>query len=416
MTATLRSFTSSLRARIMLLVVLSTVPVFVLMLFNADELRHESANEASAEALRVSRLAADQQERVIEGTRHLLLALAPSGALRTSNTELCNALTARVLTESPSYANIGAVNVRGETFCSALPVTAPANVADRSWFRRALATGGLGVGEYQLEPATNRASINVGYPFRDADGAVRGVVFAALDLAWLSTAADGLDLTAGSVLTVTDRDGTVLMRYPNDDDWLGRRLPAGDLPPALFSGSGHGTAIVSPSGGAANLIGFATVNGLGEGVESVILSVPAAQAFAKVDDLLRRNLATLTLGAALVVALAWGFSEKLVLQRVKALAVAAGRLAAGELTTRTGLAHGSDELGNLARSFDEMADSLQTLHDDLEQRVHQRTMELEESNARLALVNRDLEEQISERKGAEAALDRQNAVLAAVMR
>ncbi|HWX20282.1 MAG TPA: ATP-binding protein [Candidatus Binatia bacterium] len=67
----------------------------------------------------------------------------------------------------------------------------------------------------------------------------------------------------------------------------------------------------------------------------------------------------LALGAA------WFGGERFILRQVRMLYKAARQLAAGDLTSRTGLAHETGELGDLARTFDAMAVSL-------EQRVRER--------------------------------------------
>jgi signal transduction histidine kinase len=67
----------------------------------------------------------------------------------------------------------------------------------------------------------------------------------------------------------------------------------------------------------------------------------------------------LALVGGLVVAAATLGAELFVLRRVRSLVQATERLAAGDLTARSGLPHGPDELGQLGRSFDEMATALQ---------------------------------------------------------
>jgi signal transduction histidine kinase len=67
----------------------------------------------------------------------------------------------------------------------------------------------------------------------------------------------------------------------------------------------------------------------------------------------------LALVAGLVVASAALGAEVFVLRQVKSLVGATRRLAAGDLTARSGLPYGRDELGELGRSFDDMATALE---------------------------------------------------------
>src|SRR5438132_13795812 len=61
----------------------------------------------------------------------------------------------------------------------------------------------------------------------------------------------------------------------------------------------------------------------------------------------------LALGAA------WFGGERFIMRQVRVLSRAARGLAAGDLTTRTGLGRESGELGELARTFDSLAEKLQ---------------------------------------------------------
>src|SRR6185503_2089539 len=64
--------------------------------------------------------------------------------------------------------------------------------------------------------------------------------------------------------------------------------------------------------------------------------------------------------ALLIMGVAWVGGERLVMRPVKMLTAAAQHLGKGELDARTGLPQGDDELGQLARVFDNMADSIQS--------------------------------------------------------
>ena len=78
---------------------------------------------------------------------------------------------------------------------------------------------------------------------------------------------------------------------------------------------------------------------------------------------------------------AWFGGEHFILRQVRALSEAAQRIAEGDLTARTGLKTTEDELGQLAKIFDSMAESLQ-------QRINER------ENAEKNLLNRALQQTV----------------------
>ena len=67
---------------------------------------------------------------------------------------------------------------------------------------------------------------------------------------------------------------------------------------------------------------------------------------------------SLTIGL-LALAAAWFGGEHFIMRQVRPLSKAAKQLEAGDLSSRTGLRDHSDELGQLAETFDRMAEALQ---------------------------------------------------------
>ena len=129
----------------------------------------------------------------------------------------------------PRYANLGVIKTNGDVAASALPLTNTVNLADRSFFQRALATRDLSIGDYQVGRITGKPSFNLGYPVFDPSGQVQAVVFAALDLDWVngSDYALQMQLPQGATWTKIDGKGTILVRYPAPEKWLVGRTSAG---------------------------------------------------------------------------------------------------------------------------------------------------------------------------------------------
>ena len=82
-----------------------------------------------------------------------------------------------------------------------------------------------------------------------------------------------------------------------------------------------------------------------------ILGIPRRVLFAQGNRALIRDLGWIGIAASLALALGWVGSNFLVVRPVKALVRASARLATGDLSARTGLRHGKDELGQLTRTL-----------------------------------------------------------------
>ena len=91
-------------------------------------------------------------------------------------------------------------------------MTVPVNAADRAWFQRAVQSRAFAIGDYQIGRITHKATVNFGYPLLNQAGKLQGVVFAALDLAWINQLATQAQLPEGSTFSLIDRNGTRLGR------------------------------------------------------------------------------------------------------------------------------------------------------------------------------------------------------------
>lgn len=382
---------ASLRVRLLLLVLLAVVPALALTLYTHLEERRRAAAQVQDEALRLARLISADHERLIEGARQLLVTLARLPAVRGRDPAACSALFAMLLKQYPLYANLGATRADGNIVCSALPLTQPINAADRAWFQRAVQTRQVAVGEYQIGRITKKATVNFGYPILDEAGRVRAVVFAALDLAWLNELAAQAQLPPGSMLTVIDRKGTTLVRYPDQAKWIGMSMPESRIVKAILAHQGVGTAEAPGADGSPRLFSFAPLGRTPQGADAYVsIGIPTAVAFADADRTLVRNLAGLALVAVLALVAAWVGGDLFILRHVQALVRATKRLSAGDLRARTGPPYGKGELSHLARAFDEMAESLERAEGRrrLEEELRRKNYELEQQNRSIQEANR----------------------------
>jgi signal transduction histidine kinase len=384
-------FLASLRIRLLLLVLLAVIPALALTLYTNLEERQLRKALVQEHAMRLSRLVSADHERLVEDTRRLLVALARLPAVRDRNLAACNALLGDLLAKRSSYSNLGVIGADGDVICSALPMTGQVYAGDRVYFRRAIETRDFAIGEYQIGRITGKASLVFGYPVLDDAGHVRAVIFAALDLAWLNELASQAGLPPGSMLTVIDRKGTILSRYPDDDKWVGKLMPEPLVLNAILTQQGNGTIDAPGADGIARLFSFAPFGGAAQNVDAYVsVGIPAAVAFAGVNRILARHLAMLGLVAGLALAAAWVGGNLFILRQIQALVGATKRVAAGELGVRTGLPHGQGELGQLAGAFDQMAESLDLAHEQRlqEEELRRKNYQLEQQNLAIAEANR----------------------------
>ena len=357
----------SLRARLLMLVFFALLPAVGVSLYSAFEQRRVAAIGAEQDALRIVRLAAGSQERLIEGARQLLLTLAYLPELKWGEPAECNAILSKLLEGHRLYANIAVTDRKGMVFASAIPISQPVFSGDRAWFRRVMETKDFSVGDFQIGRITKVATLNFAYPILDSEGQVDRVVFAALDLAWMNQLATEANLPAGAVIALIDPKGVVLARYPDKENLMGRVFSDTPLLRKIMERGAEGTAKLPGLDGVLRLNAFIPLRGGSkQGGSYVNVGIPESIAFASAHRMLVRNLVVLGTVVAFSLAAAWIIGNVFFMARVRDLLRATKQLSAGDLRARTTIDYSEGELGQLAHSFDEMAETLERRNEERE--------------------------------------------------
>ena len=350
---------SSLRIRLLVLVLLAALPAIAVIIHGGMENRREVASAAELNAARFASSAARAQSRLINSTRQLLILVSRLPQLRGLDAGECSRFLADLLGQDDTYANFGVILPNGQLFCSALPFSKPLDLSDREYFQLARTTRSFSVGPYMIGRVTHAASINMGYPIMD-HGQVKAVLFAALPLTWLSQHLAAAHLPEGTVAAVFGPGQRVLARYPNDSSWAGRDAHGTELQRAIRRKGGTGTARVRGLDGVERLYAF---NQLyvwpNNDALSFAVGIPTDTAYAAANAVLKQNLLVLLGTVALTLMLAWWGGKRFVLQPIEALLTATRRITNGELEARAPVGRGSDELSQLAGAFNRMAQALQ---------------------------------------------------------
>jgi len=357
-----RLFRSSLRSRLLLLVLLALLPALALILVTAWEQRQLAAVDAQESALRLSRLAASNQERLIEGARSLLIGLAQVPAAQPGKAGPCGPLLTDLRKRFPVYVNLSMAGPTGDITCSAVPLRAAVNVADQSYFLRARATHDFVVSGYVLEPVTGSPALILAWPALGPTGEVRSVLFASLDLGWIHQLAERARLPLGSSFVVTDASGIVLAGYPESERSVGQPMPESEVTQAIRAQQSEAKITVeSLNGRNARLFAFTAVGG-GPPADRLYVSVGISRAmvFTEADRTLVRNLLSLGLVGAVALGVAAIVGHLLIIRRLRDVVRTAELVRAGDLSARAEV-DGTDEIAVMGRAFNNMAERLSAM-------------------------------------------------------
>lgn len=154
---------SSLRSRLILLVLLAMVPALGLELYTTSEQRRLEIKQVQSETKVLTQLAASDQEQLIEGVRQLLIAIAQLPQVRNQDPVACNQLMADLQTQYSFYTTLGVTNNTGEVTCQA-SLSPEVGITDQTYYQRALQSKSFSVGSYQKGRGQGKALLYFGYP------------------------------------------------------------------------------------------------------------------------------------------------------------------------------------------------------------------------------------------------------------
>ncbi|MGN6388807.1 MAG: diguanylate cyclase domain-containing protein, partial [Burkholderiaceae bacterium] len=377
-----RALSDSLRGRLLLLVVFAMVPVTLLTVHSGWRDRQETVRAAEENLQRVTNLAAANEARLIEGARQFLTALASVPDVLAGEAS-CRAYLASLLHKSDGYADFGVINLNGDVICSAAPLGSMTSLHDSRDFRRAVAERKFIVGGHVADRASGKPTVRFMYPVLDEAGDALAVVFAALDLDSLDQFVSDIDLPPNGELITTDGNGIIISQRPGAETAIGHMVPA-----PLYDGMvkvGFGTTEWTGRDDVRRLNAFASVGAPGETAFKVTVGIPSADIVAAASQAQRSKLLGLLLVTVAALLAAWFVSDIVVLRRVKMLVRAADAIAAGNLHTATGIPYGTDEIGQLARRFDAMIESLRQY--DLESHYDKARLYSEKERAEVTLAS-----------------------------
>jgi signal transduction histidine kinase len=388
----------SLMLRLFILVVIAVLPAIVIQGYNEYDLRKAREADIRRQVIQTTRQFGEEIGELREGARQLLIALGELSAVRLHRTEACDTLFAALKSRYENYALLAAADSKGEIFCSSKPLTY-SSVGKQSFFRRAMARDGLAVGNYWVDPATGQKMIHFAVKFDDADGHGAGVVFAGLDLAWLSDRLQERGLSPTASILIADRRGNIIARLPHPEQLVGKNMRKSHE--AIMDGDKAGWEEAKGVDGITRIFGYVPP-ALPPYDFFLSAGQSKAEAFAAIDAATWRGIALIVVGliAAMLAAALGG--RRFLIEPIHGLLHAANEWRHGNEAARVEVRNTGSEIDHLGVTFNAMADALAVRHAaqkhaeeelrqlnaTLESRVEERTIELANANRELANANR----------------------------
>jgi signal transduction histidine kinase len=352
---------------------------------------------AQDEVNHLGQIASNMQSVMVDSAKNFLLILAHTPTVVAGDQEGCQNIFSHLVSEHfEYYSSFYVADLKGNILCSPPGKHAPPDFETCDHFQNLILADDFTFSGYHICRQTGKAVLSIGYPIFDQGERVL-VTNVSLDLNWFYDFAADSDLPEGSELVVMDDQGTILMHYPENDRWRGFTVPKYTALAALLEHK-EGTSVGEGLGGGETVYAVSTIDDTKRKL-TVALGVPTDLAYAGANLTLKRDLIILVLVMVVVIVLMWFLGDAIIVKQAQSLVQTTRKLAQGNLSARTGLDYSHGELGQLAQSFDSMADQLagrEKERDQNEAALTEYARSLEKSNQELRdfanIASHDLQE------------------------
>ncbi|MFH2012312.1 MAG: cache domain-containing protein [Pseudomonadota bacterium] len=327
------SFTS-LRSRLILLVLLVIIILMGLSVYrNIDGINKNRFN-ALDDAGRAAHNASLLYEQTITKTQHIFFTLSQMPKFLQQDTDACSKILASLLKETEIYSGLAAVKPNGEVYASAPFHTKSISFADHPLFQRLVQNRRFVIGEYLIGHLSGKATLVLAYPVIDNTGQLITAFIAGLDLEKIQQMLCEVDLPEGANLSVIDSNGTILIRFPDPEKFVGKKMLAEAVVKTMLTKK-EGVMEKVGLDNVPRLFGYTTI---GSGIEAIHVGVgiPEQVAYKGIKEHMVREFTLLGLVSMLAFLGAWLLAGRLVISPVNHLIEVTNKLADGDMTVRAG--------------------------------------------------------------------------------
>lgn len=380
----------TLLSRLFVLVAVALLPVIAIQAYNEFDLRRARQVEVQNQALSLAKIAAAEQQQIVQGIRQVLIAMSELPSIKTRDSEACNAYLAAMQRRFPAFVTFLVADLKGWSFCDTNSDHRPITIAARAYFASVLKTGAFTVGEFSAGLSTGRKVIQFALPFYGDDGRMGGVIVAGLSLDWLAHYIARKGAPEGTALAITDRNGTYLARYPENGRFVGTKMPG----EKYLKMDERGAVDILDVDGLERIEGYSALRADSGGLV-VSFGLNKAQAFAEIQNRTQRDILLIALSTSLVLVLTWLGARRFIHRPLGQLVDVANQWRLGEYARRVDIRDKS-EIARVAGAFNTMADALEHRERELfeakgkaEEAAARITMIFESTTDSVAIVDRD---------------------------
>ncbi|MCW5594535.1 MAG: HAMP domain-containing protein [Rhodocyclaceae bacterium] len=379
----------SIRSRLRLLVIGVALPLLALGGYEVYVEVREELHRIEETALGLARINAVHAEKLVAEAEWLLSGISDRPQVRFMAPGRCDPLFSQFRDIQPRFNNIVLFGPDDRLACSANAVPPDMRTlpdSTRSVVRQARAEGKLIVGPSHQSVVSGEWVVLMAYPVMGPGGVSAGVLGVAIGLKNLHPLVGSTSAMPpkDAYFAILDRDGTVIARSLDAESTVGRNFRHVPLVAGMLA-QRQGILRSADKDGVERIVGFMPIAGTDW---LAVASLPTEGVASEVAWVAIEHAGLILAALAIVALLVWRMARGITLPAER-IAAAAHAIELGETRKRLPV-EGPAEIAEVARQLNrtldalaEREDQLRLLSATLEQRVAERTADLERANAEL---------------------------------
>jgi PAS domain S-box-containing protein len=349
----------SLRTQLLLLAILLTIPSLGIIIFNGYKQRNEDLRQAAVETQKLADNIAAEQEHLTHEAEQLGKLIAQLPEVKQRDPDKVRSILATILNDNSQYLDILIADSSGSVWSSGKRLKHPVSVADRSYFKNALASKRFSSGEYVIGKISGNPTLAMGYPLLDRRGEVEGVVALSFNLDRLKPLLERSQLPHDTNYVIVDHKGIIISRGHDAAGLVGTSIKP-DAFKSMEVNPDKATYEIVRRDGDRRILTHRKLwlSGEQRPYLYVLAGISYKTAVAKAYREIVYNSALLVPFVIIAFALVFYIGKRSISDRVTVLDNAARQLAFGSLPGKIADLVKGGELGHLGETFDDMARQL----------------------------------------------------------
>lgn len=366
----MKLFHGSIRKKLIILVLMATMPVFLVLLGTELHNRQDAFSRAKKDTVLYLSGFAEVQRRITDSTQTLLRTVASIPSISSQDVEKSRIVLSTLLETNPIYSNATLLDLKGNVVAAGKnhDMVKNLNFGDRKDFIDAIASKGFAPGEFSVGKITKRAIFPFGMAVLNKHGDLTGAIIIGVRLAHYGELFERGEYPLNTFFGLCDHKGVRLFRYPsNEITAIGKPIKKEVYDAAATRGRVGSVSAIS-SDGYERIAVFEPlrVEKNGAPYMYMFMGFDSSQLMTQANSILIRLVVTSLASLALALMIAWLVGGKSVARHIEKLSFMTKKFSEDEKDVTSNIDYSDGEIGVLARSFDDM---IEIIHQREEEKI-----------------------------------------------